>query len=71
MFFFILSSPDNTLQLMNYIATDYTTTDFNLDGVIIYQGPNNDRSKLLFYTILASPDNINLLANFVINEKLP
>ena len=47
----------NQDYLTNFISRGYTKNDFNLDGLTIYQGPNNDRSNLLFNTILAHPNN--------------
>ncbi|GIV30859.1 MAG: hypothetical protein KatS3mg029_0210 [Saprospiraceae bacterium] len=70
-FFYIINHPANSNTLANFIGQAYESKDYNMDGLIIYQGPGNDRSKLLFNTILASPDNVNLLANFVITEKMP
>ncbi len=67
----VLSEPDNTGFLANYIAQGYNRADANLDGRSIYQGPNNDRSMLLLNTILAHPTNQLLLANFIGLQWLP
>jgi hypothetical protein len=67
----VISSPDNTSYLANYIVQGYLCEDVNLDGISIYQGPNNDRSKLLLEVILAHPSNTNLLANFIVLAGLP
>lgn len=67
----VLSDPNNTTLLANYISTGYNRPDFNLDGNSIYQGPNNDRSMLLLNTILVHSTNTGLLANFIVLEHLP
>jgi hypothetical protein len=67
----VLSDPDNTELLANFIVKGYNRADFNLDGQSIYQGPNNDRSMLLLNTILAHSTNQTLLANFIALQWLP
>jgi hypothetical protein len=67
----VLSHPDNTEYLANFIVNGYNRPDFNLDGRSIYQGPGNDRSMLLLHSILANPTNQSFLANFIIMEWLP
>ena len=71
-FFRVISNPDNTDFLSNFIVSGYYRTDYNLDGRSIFQGPNNDRQMLIFQSILQFPDNqIKFLANYVILEQLP
>ncbi|MAT56195.1 MAG: hypothetical protein CMN32_17125 [Saprospirales bacterium] len=67
----IVSDPDNTNQIANFISQGYLTADIDLDGRAIFQGPGNDRSKVLFNVILAYPANGSNLANYVILEQLP
>ncbi len=67
----VLSDPNNTGLLANFISNGYFNTDFNLDGRSIFQGPGNDRSMLLFNTILNHPGNPYTLANYIVLEKLP
>ncbi len=45
--------------------------DFNGDGKVIYQGPNNDRSMMLLNSILSNLNNVLLLANYIILQQLP
>ncbi len=67
----VLLHPANDQTLANYVVEGYKQADLNLDGFSIYQGPNNDRSMLLLNTILMTPENVLLLANFIVQEKLP
>jgi hypothetical protein len=67
----VLSDPDNTSVLANYISQGYDRTDMNLDGVSIYQGPNNEKALLLYQTVLTHPGNIGTLANYIVREYLP
>ncbi len=70
-FFHIMTRPENTNSLANFITFGYDPFDLNMDGKTIYQGPGNDRAKILIYTVLSNPLNVNSLANFIILEKLP
>ncbi len=54
MFLHVILDSLNESYLTNFISTNYTQNDFNLDGSVIYQGPNNDRSNLLFKTLCSS-----------------
>ncbi len=67
----VMSNPNNTNFLANFIVQGYLNYDINMDGMGIYQGPNNDRSLLLYNTILGHPDNTANLANFIVSEILP
>jgi hypothetical protein len=67
----VLADPGNTQNLANFIINGYELQDLNLDGKVIYQGPNNDRATLLYHTVLVHPSNAALLANFIVTEKLP
>ncbi len=71
LFFHIISHPNNTDVLANYISSGYLMTDFNLDGNSILQGPANDRSTMLLYATLNFVENTNNFANYVIGDKLP
>ncbi len=67
----VVSDPDNTEPLVNYISPGYTAADIDLDGKTIYQGPKNDRAKLLFNVIFSYPENGSTLANYVLLSQLP
>jgi len=62
----VLSDPENTNLISNFVSRSYSTADYDLDGKVIFQGPNNDRSKLLFNTILVHPENDAFLSNFIL-----
>ena len=55
--------------MTNFISRGYTENDFNLDGLTIYQGPNNDRSNLLFNTILKHTNNDIKASNFILSTR--
>ena len=57
----------NGQALTNFISSEYTDDDFNMDGSVIFQGPNNDKSTFLFNTILKHPGNDNNFSNFIIS----
>ncbi len=40
----VVSAPGNVNNNQNYMLEGYLTTDYNLDGYSIFNGPNNDRS---------------------------
>ena len=61
MFMHILLDETNAEFLTNFIGRGYTQKDFNMDGKVIYQGPGNDRSPLLYHTVLEHPDNEGIL----------
>jgi hypothetical protein len=42
-FFQVLLAPGNINASINYILTDYSQLDNNLDGMVAYSGPNNDK----------------------------
>ncbi len=67
----IMTHPDNTEILANFIRSGYEPTDVNLDGNAIYQGPQNDRAMLLTNTILVHPANSLVLANFIAYSLIP
>ena len=67
----IVNDPLNTKYLANFVSIGYSSKDVNMDGLTIYQGPNNDKARILFYATLASQENIHNLANYVLNAKLP
>lgn len=71
LFFHIIMHSSNTSNLANYISTGYLQTDYDLDGNSIYQGPANDRGKILLNTTLLNPGNVNNFANFVAGDDLP
>ena len=71
LFTYIILNDGNPDVLANYIAEGYDLTDFNMDGLSIYQGPNNDRSKMLFNATLSSEENTGNYANFVLGDRLP
>ncbi|MEM6316436.1 MAG: Ig-like domain-containing protein [Bacteroidota bacterium] len=63
----VLTDPENTKFISNFVGQRYSTGDFNLDGKVIYQGPNNDRSDFLFNTTLLHPGNIGYFTNYILN----
>lgn len=67
----VLQDNGNSAVLPNYVRRAYDTADYDMNGLVIYQGPNNDRSKLLFNTVIKSPENVYLIPNFIVAEKLP
>lgn len=69
MFLHTFLNPLNQSYLTNFISRGYTKNDFNLDGLVIFRGPNNDRSNLLFNTVLKHPDNSLKFANFILSTK--
>ena len=71
LFISVLQDKENVNSLPNYIRRAYDDKDLDMDGDVIYQGPDNDRSKLLFDVILRHPDNVNFLPNFIVTEQLP
>ncbi len=71
MFIHVIIDPDNVNSLANFVSKGYDLTDVDLDGTTVFQGPDNDRSKLLFNTTLSNGENQNYFANFVLSDKLP
>lgn len=71
LFTHVLEQPGNVGFIANFISIGYYREDLNMDGKVIYQGPNNDRATILQYSTLVHPGNLNLLANFIVLEKLP
>lgn len=67
----VITAPDNTDLLANFIYQTYTPEDLNLDGKAIFQGPKNDRALLLFNTTLRHLSNSQNYTNFIVNEVLP
>ncbi|MEZ4961535.1 MAG: LamG-like jellyroll fold domain-containing protein [Saprospiraceae bacterium] len=71
LFFHVMTNPENSANLANFISQGYWTYDINMDGAAIFQGPNNDRAKVLINSILLHPNNTNFLANFILFDQLP
>lgn len=69
-FFDVLSDPQNTGFQANYINTQYSTNDVNMDGEVIFQGNNND-PNVIFFNALGHPENNNFSANYIIQEQVP
>lgn len=67
----IILADENEDVIANYILPGYRTTDFNMDGNSIFQGPQNEKAMILIYSILGSSSNPNGLANFVLLQNLP
>ncbi len=67
----VLADPGNVDFLANFITLGYDRTDMDMDGRIIYQGPDNERAKLLYHSILSHPINTYFLANYIVRERLP
>jgi hypothetical protein len=67
----VLSDPENTDGLANFISYGYLPGDIDMDSDAVYQGPSNDRALLFFNTTLQHPENTDNLANYVILETLP
>ena len=68
----VLSADGNTSFARNFIYTGYHQEDINLDGMVIYEGPNSDYSYLLFKIVLpwsANCPNANIAC--FITEQLP
>ncbi len=70
LFFEVLSAPNNTNNLINYIYEGYHLGDIDMNGETIYQGSNSDATHL-FFMILQHPENTSLISNFVIYEQAP
>ncbi len=70
-FWAVFFHPDNTNNLPNWILNGYHTEDVNMDGKVIFQGPNNDRDDILFFTTLMHPDNPNHYSNFYLLQEMP
>lgn len=66
LFLDVLTDPENTKKITNFVSERYSSGDFNLDGKVLYQGPDNDRSALLFNTILVHPENVDFFTNFIL-----
>jgi hypothetical protein len=71
LFYDIMTHPDNTSNLANFIRSGYEDSDVNLDGNAIYQGPTNDRAMLLQHTILVIPTNSLKLSNYIAYSLIP
>ncbi len=66
----IVSAPENTNFLNNYILKGYHRGDVNMDGKAIFQGAPND-TDLIFFNALKHPENPAFNANFIIKVQLP
>jgi|GEM_PF-4796029 len=70
LFFEVLTAPNNTSNVTNYIYDGYNEGDINMDGSTIYQGNNSDANSI-FFTTIQHPQNNNYIANFTIFEQMP
>jgi len=66
----VMSHPNNSEFLTNFILSGYVRGDVNMDGRAVFQGSPNDVDVIFFNNIL-HPENTNLNANFIINQQLP
>lgn len=66
----IANNPDNTGGDWNFWIEGYFTADCNLDGNVVFQGPQNDLLHL-FLNILFHPLNNTFNIDFVVQEQLP
>lgn len=64
LFYDIMSHPDNTTNLANFIRSGYEAADVNMDGNAIYQGPTNDRAMLSAAHHIGSPSQYAVLEQF-------
>ena len=69
-FFRIFLDSHNQNAHINHITNGYYTEDTNMDGKVIYQGPNNDLTTI-FYNIIQHPNNVFFNENFYVVEQLP
>ena len=70
-FFDVLSAPNNTDFLANYINRPvYSDSDVNMDGQVIFQGPDNE-PNYVFFNVLSYPSNTTSIKNFIMIEQLP
>ncbi len=69
-FFDVFTDPKNHSSHINHIVDGYHISDTNMDGMVKYQGPNNDLT-MIFYNIIQHPNNIYFNENFYINGQLP
>ena len=63
----VLSSSDNVDHASNHMVYGYHLTDLNMDGTIMYAGPNNDRA--LFFVHIIGLNNQGV--NYATTEQLP
>jgi len=69
-FFDIIGNNLNDDLLNNFIISGYQLSDLDMNGQVIYQGPNND-PLLVFSNIVFFPTNTFNNPNFAIIEQLP
>lgn len=70
-FYRVLTDPANINFSTLFIVADvYDSRDVNMDGNIINQGPNHDKTPV-FFSVMSSPLNTSYLANFIVNEAIP
>lgn len=70
-FFDVLSAPNNTDFLANYINNQvYSNSDVNMDGQVIFQGPQNE-PNYIFFNVLSYPANTSFIKNYILTERLP
>ena len=63
--------PDNTAVNYNFIYNGYLMGDNNMDGLMIFQGSDNDVDELQFFNVLLHEENPRNLPNKIIFEQLP
>ncbi|MGB0848093.1 MAG: hypothetical protein ACPGSM_15310 [Thiolinea sp.] len=66
----VLTGQGNAKYNSNFRLKGYNTADFNLDGMTLFAGPNND-SNITMSNVLLHPQNHSLAANFVIPGRKP
>jgi hypothetical protein len=58
---------NNESASSNFQIQRYDAADLNLDGIVLYAGPNND-TNVLFGNILLHPANVDANSNFIVRE---
>ncbi len=67
----VMAAPGNSVPPdANYIVNGYHNEDVNMDGSVIFQGPNNDRSIILFNTVLIHPGNVNYAIHYIVIQAM-
>lgn len=69
-FFTIISNPQNTQVISNFIHRGYNQSDVNMDGKTVFQGPDNE-VDIIFFNVLMHPENPGFLANYIIWQQMP
>lgn len=70
-FFFILNEEFNPELNVNFEAMAYDLSDTDLNGIISYQGMDNDVAAFIFFNVLLHPDNTDGNLNYIIFQQLP